>query len=86
VNYPTAWLLHHKIKSAMARKQAATHLGGAMQLDDAYLGGQSSCGKAGRGSDNKVPFVAALSLNAAGQPMRMKVDPVKGFTPGVNAN
>lgn len=46
----------------------------AVQLDDAYLGGERYGGKAGRGSENKVPFVAAASLNAAGQPMRMKLD------------
>ncbi len=41
---------------------------------DAYLGGERYGGKAGQGSENKVPFVAAASLNAAGQPMRMKLD------------
>ncbi|MEI8267041.1 MAG: IS1595 family transposase [Betaproteobacteria bacterium] len=80
VSYPTAWLLHHKINNAMARQEAASRLGGAVQLDDAYLGGERAGGKAGRGSENKVPFVAAVSLNAAGQPMRMKLDLVSAFT------
>jgi hypothetical protein len=49
VSYPTAWLLHHKINSAMSRQEAARLLGGAVQLDDAYLGGERrplvvSCG------------------------------------------
>jgi hypothetical protein len=34
----------------------------------------------GRGSENKVPFVAAVSLNDAGNPLYAKVTPVSGFT------
>jgi hypothetical protein len=51
-----------------------------VQLDDAYLGGDLSGGTAGRGSQNKVPFVAAVSLNAQGHPQYVKLTPVAGFT------
>ena len=34
---------------------------GLAQHDDAYLGGERSGGKAGQGSENKVPFVAACA-------------------------
>lgn len=37
-------------------------------------------GKAGRGSENKVPIVAAISLNAAGHSIQAKISPVAGFT------
>jgi hypothetical protein len=37
-------------------------------VDDAYLGGERSGGKAGRGSENKVPFVAAGQTTPEGQP------------------
>jgi hypothetical protein len=40
-----------------------------VQLDDAYLGGERSGGKPGRGSENKVPFVAAVSMNDVGRPL-----------------
>lgn len=80
VSYPTAWLLHHKINNAMSAQEAERLLGGAVQLDDAYLGGERSGGKPGRGSENKVPFVAAVSLNDAGQPINLKLDLVSGFT------
>lgn len=80
VSYPTAWLLHHKINNAMAQREAARRLGGAVQLDDAYLGGERSGGKVGRGSENKIPFVAAVSLNATGQPKYLKLDLVSGFS------
>jgi hypothetical protein len=32
-------------------------------IDDAYLGGQRPGGKAGRGSENKISIVAAVSFN-----------------------
>ena len=51
-----------------------------MHLDAAYLGGERSGGKPGRGSENKVPFVASVSINEAGQPIRLKLDMVSGFT------
>ena len=37
-------------------------------------------GKVGSGSENKVPIVAAISLNAAGHPIHAKISPVAGFT------
>lgn len=79
VSYPTAWLMHHKIMAVMARHEAQHRLSGTVQVDDAYLGGQRVGGKRGRGSENKVPFVAAVSLNDAGNPLYAKVTPVAGF-------
>lgn len=80
VSYPTAWLIHHKLMQAMAEREARYVLGGQVQLDDAYLGGECSGGKAGRGSENKVPFVAAVSLNNEGHPLHAKLTPVSGFS------
>ena len=62
VSYPTAWLVHHKLMQAMADRERRYLLVGNVQVDDAYLGGERSGGKAGRGSENKVPFIAAVSL------------------------
>jgi hypothetical protein len=80
VSYPTAWLMHHKIMTAMAAQDAMHLLSGTVQVDDAYLGGERAGGKPGRGSENKVPFVAAVSLNAKGNPVYAKLTPVSGFT------
>jgi hypothetical protein len=80
VSYPTAWLLHQKINRAMATQDANHQLSGAVQLDDAYLGGERTGGKAGRGSENKVPFVAAVSVNDQGNPMYIKLHLISGFT------
>ncbi len=80
VSYPTAWLMHHKIMSVMAQRDATYRLSGTVQVDDAYLGGERAGGKPGRGSENKVPFVAAVSLNEQGNPLYAKVAAVAGFT------
>ena len=80
VSYPTAWLIHHKLLQAMAQREERYVLDGQVQIDDAYLGGERSGGKPGRGSENKVPFVAAVSLSDDGHPLRIKLTPVAGFT------
>lgn len=80
VSYPTAWLLHHKIMAAMSERESHYRLSGKIDMDDAYLGGELSGGKAGRGSENKVPFVAALSFDEDGHPLYVKMTPVPGFT------
>ena len=67
VNYDTAWLLHNKILRAMTEREEAYLLRGMILIDDAYLGGQRPGGNAGRGSENKIPIVAAVSLNEARQ-------------------
>ncbi|AHE97760.1 IS1595 family transposase [Thioalkalivibrio paradoxus] len=80
VSYPTAWALKHKLMQAMTEREERYTLSGTVQLDDAYLGGERTGGKAGRGSENKVPFVAAVSLTDAGCPLRVKLTPVAGFS------
>ena len=54
-------------------------LGGFIQLDDAYLGGERSGGKRGRGAPGKTPFVAAVETNEQGHPLRVKFTVVEGF-------
>jgi hypothetical protein len=80
VSYPTAWLLHHKLMQAMVEREAGYTLCGSVQVDDAYLGGELNEVTAGRGSQNKVPFVTAVSLDDAGHPLRAKLAQVPGFT------
>ncbi len=80
VSYPTAWLMHHKLMQAMATREERYVLEGKVQVDDAYLGGERTGGKVGRGSENKVPFVAAVSLSEDDHPMRVRLTPVPGFT------
>jgi hypothetical protein len=80
VSYPTAWLIHHKLMQAMADREERYMLEGKVQVDDAYLGGERTGGKVGRGSENKVAFVAAVSLTEEDRPLRVRLTPVPGFT------
>jgi hypothetical protein len=80
VSYPTAWLIHHKLMQAMVEREGGYVLCGRVQVDDAYLGGELNDGTAGRGSENKVPFVAAVSLDDDGHPLRAKFTQLPGFT------
>jgi transposase-like protein len=80
VSYPTAWLIHHKLMQAMVEREAGYVLSGTVQVDDAYLGGELNNGTAGRGSENKVPFVAAVSLDEEGHPLRAKLSQLPSFT------
>jgi ribosomal protein L37AE/L43A len=68
VCYRSAWLLKHKIMEAMRLREEPRELNGRVEIDDAYLGGERSGGKPGRGSENKVPFVAAVQTTASGHP------------------
>lgn len=65
---------------AMSECDKSYVLRGRVQLDDACLGGEHNGGKAGRGSENKVPIVAAVSLDEAGHPVHVKVAKVQTFS------
>ena len=69
VSYRTAWLVKHKLMEAMRLREEPRELDGRVEMDDAYLGGELPGGKSGRGSQNKVPFVAAVQTTHDGRPM-----------------
>ncbi|MBC8075087.1 MAG: IS1595 family transposase [Chloroflexales bacterium] len=69
VSYRTAWLLKHKIMEAMRVREDPRELDGRVEMDDAYLGGERSGGKRGRGSENKVPIVVAVQTTPDGKPI-----------------
>jgi hypothetical protein len=54
---------------AMRLREEPRELDGRVEIDDAYLGGERSGGKVGRGSENKVPFVAAVQTTDEAQPV-----------------
>lgn len=80
VCYRTAWRLKHKILQAMAEREETRRLAGFVQLDDAYLGGERNGGKPGRGSENKQPFLIAVSTEETLEhPTFAVIEPVKAF-------
>lgn len=88
VKVATAWLLHNKILRAMTEREDAYLLRGKIQFVasgfreavDSYLGGELQAGKGGRGSENKIPIVAAVYLNEADHPIHVKFTPVTGYS------
>jgi len=80
VCYKTAWRVKHKIMQMQHERELATKLSGRVEVDDAYLGGELPGGKAGRGSENKEPFVAAVQTNENGHPLYAVFFPVTTFS------
>ncbi|MCU7882414.1 MAG: IS1595 family transposase [Candidatus Thiodiazotropha sp. (ex Lucinoma aequizonata)] len=78
VNYDTAWKLKHKLMQVMMERQRKKKLTGRIEMDDAYIGGEKP-GKRGRGSRNKVPFVAAVETTQDGRPLKIHLRRVHGF-------
>ena len=50
VSYCSAWLMQHKVMEAMRLREDRRGRSGRVEIDDAYLGGELSGGKNGRGS------------------------------------
>ena len=80
VSYPAAWRIKHKLMQVMCERENETKLSGRVEIDDAYLGGESPGGKVGRGSENKIPFIAAVQTNSQNNPIYAVFSQVKAFT------
>lgn len=79
VSYRAAWRLKHKLMQVMYEREQSTRLSERIEVDDAYLGGELPGGKVGRGSENKVPFIAAVQTNKQGHPLYAVFSTVKSF-------
>lgn len=71
-----ALAMKHKLMQAMQERELTKELSGRIEIDDAFIGGENPGGKRGRGSENKTPFVAAVST-IEGKPDRLKLEVVK---------
>src|SRR3954453_8113821 len=80
VRQPTASLVKHELmRGKGAREAGKPKLAGRVEMDDAYLGGERSGGKRGRGAAGKTPFVAAVATTAERKPRRLRLPGDKGF-------
>src|SRR3954464_11942740 len=79
VTQTTAWKIKHKLTQVMMERDAAKRLSGRVEIDDAYLGGERSGGKRGRGSPGKTPFLAAVETTPEGKTVRLKLCRVPSF-------
>ena len=79
VTQNTAWKLKHKLMQVMMERDAGKRLTSRVEMDDAYLGGERSGGKRGRGAPGKTPIIAAVETTPEGKPVRLKLRRVKAF-------
>jgi len=76
VTYSTAWLMLHKLRRAMRRRDEGYVLQGLVEVDETYVGGKAE-GKRGRGADKKTPVAVALELRSDGKPGHMGMRSLK---------
>jgi len=79
VAYNTAWRMKHKIMHVMLLRNNSKRIGGIIQVDDSYLGGEKTGGKRGRGAEGKTPFVAAVKTKN-GHPVEIKLNCISRFS------
>jgi transposase-like protein len=79
VTQTTAWKIKHKLAQVMLERDAAKQSTGRIEIDDAYVGGERTGGKRGRGAAGKTPFVAAVQTTDDGKPVRIKLRRVTSF-------
>ena len=60
-SYKTVWAMGHKIRKAMAERDAKYKLAGLIEVDDSYFG-SSKPGKRGRGASGKGKVVFAVEV------------------------
>lgn len=79
ISYNAAWSMKQKLMQVMMERDHDKPLSGFIELDDAYLGGERTGCKPGRGAADKTPFVAAVETTEQHSPVRLKLTTVKGF-------
>ena len=79
IGYNAAWRMKHKLLQVMKERDDSKPLNGAIQVDDAYWGGEHNGGKRGRGAESKTPFIAAVQTDEHGHPIAMRFTEVKGY-------
>jgi transposase-like protein len=75
----TAWKIKTKLVEAMRLVSDSERLDGRVEMDDAYLGGERTGGRRGRGSPGKKPIVVAVQTDQKGRPRRMKLRRIARF-------
>ena len=74
IPYDRAWLMLHKIRSAMAHRDSLYRLSGTVELDEAYFGAPDPRGR-GRGT-GRVKALVAVSVTTDGKPRFAKIQKV----------
>jgi len=75
IPYDRAWLMMHKIRSAMACRDARYRLAGIIEMDEAYCGAPDP-GRRGR-STRRTKALVAVSLTESGKPRCAKLQTIR---------
>lgn len=68
VSYPTAWLMQHKIRKAMAEGERGSPLKGLVEVDEGYVGGrEKGGGRIGRSLQSKSLVAVAVEHRGEGK-------------------
>jgi transposase-like protein len=65
VSYPTAWLLQHKIRKAMADRDRGYQLKGLIEVDEGYVGGKEE-GQERKGRGAQTKSIVAVAVEHVG--------------------
>jgi transposase-like protein len=79
VTQTTAWKIKHKLKQVTLERDASKRLAGRVEIDDAYLGGERTGGKRGRGAPGRTPLVAPVETSLDGKPVCLKLRRITSF-------
>jgi hypothetical protein len=60
-DYKTVWVMAHKIRKAMADRDAQYKLAGLVEIDESFYGPNTS-GKRGRGAEKQAKLIIAVSV------------------------
>ena len=74
-----AWKIKTKLAEVMRLSNDDEPVDSRVEMDDAYLGGQRSGGKTGRGSPGKRPTVVAVQAIDGRKPARLKIRRIARF-------
>lgn len=80
VSSNTALLMKHKLQQVMKLRDDSKRLAGSIQIDDSYWGGKKHDGNRGRGATGKLRFLAAISTNDQGHPLKMRFSRIQSFS------
>ena len=69
VGYKTVWWVKHQLLEVMTKREEDRGLAGRVEIDDDAYRGAEKEGKPGRGSENKIFFVAAVQTRDDGHPL-----------------
>ena len=79
--YRTIWLMGHKIRIAMMRREALYgKLNGKVQVDEVWIGGKRTRAKLNAEGQNKTPFLFMVSTTDDGRPRYARLEKLADVT------